>query len=218
MKDGNAGGGAGCPQVPLIKGNLNSPPCSYLRTGACLSSAAGWCNELHSRTLNALQDSPCRAIMSTPAHQFRLPEPPFHKYGVGMSCPPKTLRGASVYFISHLEVTRSLRTSVRCPGVRGVKDGLEPGFAWHQSTYVRAVGFEPRRRTKGCGEYWECGLGEARGCLKSSGGGWRKVNSGTGMKRSVRVSMKDKLDDRDRAVEGRRSKNLGVMRPMEEGG
>lgn len=50
------------------------------------------------------------------------------------------------------------------------------------------------------------------------GGGWRKVNSGTGMKRSVRVSMKDKLDDRDRAVEGRRSKNLGVMRPMEEGG
>lgn len=44
------GGGAGCPQVPLIKGNLNSPPCSYLLTGACLSSAAGWCNEFHSRT------------------------------------------------------------------------------------------------------------------------------------------------------------------------
>lgn len=149
LKEGNAGGGAGCPQVPLIKGNLNSPPCSYLRTGACLSSAAGWCNELHSRTLNALQDSPCRAIMSTPAHQFRLPEPPFHKYGVGMSCPPKTLRGSSVYFISHLEVTWSLRTSVQCSCARSARDGLEPGLAWHQSTYVRAVGFEPWCRIKG---------------------------------------------------------------------
>lgn len=100
---------------------------------------------------------------------------------------------------------------MRCPGARGVKDGLEPGFAWHQSMYVRAVGLESQRRTEGCREYWDGGLGE-------EGGRWRKVNSGTGMKRSVRVSMKDKLDDRDRAVEGRRSKNLGVMRPMEEGG
>lgn len=83
LKDGNAGGGAGCPQVPLIKGNLNSPPCSYLCTGACSSSAADWCNELHRCTLDALQDGPCRAIMSTPAHQYMLPEPPFHKYGVG---------------------------------------------------------------------------------------------------------------------------------------
>lgn len=129
LKDGNAGGGAGCPQVPLIKGNLNSPPCSYLRTGTCLSSAAGWCNELHSRTLDALQDSPCRVIMSTPAHQFMLLEPPSHKYGVGMSCPPKPLHGASVYFISHSAVTQSPRTSVRCPGTRGAKDGPEPHLA-----------------------------------------------------------------------------------------
>lgn len=170
LKDGNAGGGAGCPQVPLIKGNLNSPPCSYLRTGACLSSVAGWCNELHSRTLNALQDSPCRAIMSTPAHQFRLPEPPFHKYGAGMSCPPKTLRGSSVYFIGHLEVTWSLWTSVQCPWARGARDGPEPGHAWHQSTYVRAVGFGPGRRIKGRGKYWVGALGEERGHLKASGG------------------------------------------------
>lgn len=53
---------------------------------------------------------------------------------------------------------------------------------------------------------------------KVIGGRWRKVNSGTGMKRSVRGAMKDKLCDGDGAVGGRRSNNLGVMRPMEEGG
>lgn len=139
LKDWNAGGGAGCPQVPLIKGNLNSPPCSYLRAGACLSSVAGWCNELHSRALDALQDGPCRAIMSTPAHQFMLPEPPSHKYGVGTCCPPKPLCGGSIYFISHSELTRSPRTSAPDPASHSVKDGPEAGLAWHQSVDVRAA-------------------------------------------------------------------------------
>lgn len=74
LEYGNAGGGTGCPQVPLIKGNLNILPCSYLRTGACSGSVAGRCNELHSCSLDALQDGPCRVIMSTPAHQLMLPD------------------------------------------------------------------------------------------------------------------------------------------------
>ncbi|KAM7417577.1 hypothetical protein PAMA_017288 [Pampus argenteus] len=37
------------------------------------SSVAAWRNELHSHTVDALQDSPYRAIMSTPVHQFVLP-------------------------------------------------------------------------------------------------------------------------------------------------
>lgn len=36
---------------------------------------AAWHNELHSHTLNALQDSLYRAIMSTPVYQFTLPPP-----------------------------------------------------------------------------------------------------------------------------------------------
>lgn len=139
LKDGNAGGGAGCPQVPLIKGNLNSPPCSYLHTGACSNSTAGWCNELHSHTVDALQDGPCRAIMSTLARQFMLPEPPFHKYGVGTCCPPKALCGGFHYFVSYSDATRSLRTSPPDPVAHGVKDGPEAGLACHQSVHIRVA-------------------------------------------------------------------------------
>lgn len=76
--EGNEEGGAGCLQVPLIKGNLASPPLflslqqALLLLGA-LSSVAAWRNELQSHTVDALQDSPYRAIMSTPVYQFVLP-------------------------------------------------------------------------------------------------------------------------------------------------
>lgn len=153
------GGGAECPQVPLIKGNLNSPPCSYLRTGACLSSMAAWCNELHSRTLDALQDDPCRAIMSTLAHQFMLPELPFHKYCVGTCCPPKSLCGGFIYFISHSEVTRSLRTLTPDPATHGMNDGPQASISRRQSCRT-LTGHKNTRMA--C---WA-----KRGCLKSLGG------------------------------------------------
>lgn len=49
-------------------------------------------------------------------------------------------------------------------------------------------------------------------------GRWRKVKSGSGIKKRVRGVMKDTLCDGDGAAGGRRSTNLGVLRPMEEGG
>jgi len=75
--------------------NLSIPPLFYLCNKPCClwMPWALWLLGVMSSTVDALQDSPYRAIMSTPVYQFMLPtkgppKPAFAKTWVGTACSP----------------------------------------------------------------------------------------------------------------------------------
>lgn len=137
LKDGNVGGGAGCPQVPLIKDNLNSPPCSYLFTGACLSSAAGWCNEFHSRT-------GCPAGRSLQSHNehsgasIHAPRAAFPQIWRWHMLSTKTPLWR--LHLPHQPFgANPIPSDIGCQIQPHMVDGPEARLAWHQSVDVRAA-------------------------------------------------------------------------------
>lgn len=127
--EGSEEGGTDCLQVPLIKGNLGSPPLSYICTETCFLPVpwALWLSAIMSSraTLDALQDSPHRAIMSTPEYQFMLSKSASTQTWGGHDLSSKPTI-APIHFSSLSRVTVSPQGAMWYPCMCGWRDGPEP--------------------------------------------------------------------------------------------
>lgn len=138
--------------------------------------------------------------MSTPVHQFMLPELPPHRWDGQVLLSTKTLHITphptphththTIYLNCLSQVTSSPLYSVWCLRMSGRRDGPEPRIGINHFTSERG---EMQRRQwglsckedRGEAQDWDGTLGKEWGQLKW---GWRKVNNGRGVVR-VRVNL-----------------------------